>query len=326
VDRPLSFLDHHLKYGDSLLGARLRRLGSPHDVEGLIAIPFESKFQQKLPALLEPLAEIRKLPSDSLKQVKQKAALLTAYQRAVEPFWQLAGLWVADAAGNPVDGDHYLEAVASLDKPTKFEALTTQDWFHVATGFADRVLHSFHWDLAFPEVFCGPAGVLSGGGFDAVIGNPPYEVLSEKESGIDSAHLKMFVGNEPLYAPAVRGKQNLYKLFICRSLDLLKEGGRFGFIVPMALLGDDQAADVRRHLVKLGEFTAVEVFSQKDNPKKRVFADAKLTTTVFSHVKTAHKVSSRPFRSRLWGANVLTSEALGELSLTTDHTLRETAS
>jgi hypothetical protein len=180
------------------------------------------------------------------------------------------------------------------------------------------MLNSFHWDLAFPEVFCGSTGVRPGGGFDAVIGNPPYEVLSEKESGIDTGHLKTFASNELLYAPAVRGKQNLYKLFICRSLDVLRDGGRFGFIVPMALLGDDQAADVRRHLIKHGEFAAVDAFPQKDNPKKRVFTDAKLATAVFSYNKTAHNVGRRPFPSRLWGANVLTEKPLGELVLTTD--------
>ena len=110
-------------------------------------------------------------------------------------------------------------------------------------------------------------------------------MLSEKESGTDPTDLKKFVANESTYEPAVRGKQNLYKLFVCRVLDVLRPGGQFGFIVPMPLLGDDQAADVRRHMVKVGQFTAVEAFPQKDNPKKRVFADAKLSTTVFTFVK-----------------------------------------
>ena len=54
-----------------------------------------------------------------------------------------------------------------------------------------------------PEVFC-----TENGGFDAVIGNPPYEVLSQKESGLDPAALKAFVECEPFYRPAIRGKQN----------------------------------------------------------------------------------------------------------------------
>jgi hypothetical protein len=85
----------------------------------------------------------------------------------------------------------------------------------------------------------------------------------------------------------------------------------------MALLGDDQAAGVRRHMVNVGEFTAVEAFPQKDNPNKRVFHDAKLSTTVFSYVKRSQKADNRPFRSRYWKANVIEAQPLGELTLTT---------
>ena len=41
----------------------------------------------------------------------------------------------------------------------------------------------FHWDLEFPEVFIDleNANWSENPGFDAVIGNPPYDVLAEKE-------------------------------------------------------------------------------------------------------------------------------------------------
>ena len=181
-----------------------------------------------------------------------------------------ADLWTAEATGMPLDGVSYNEAAECVDRPGKFNPLTTRDWFMAADRLARHKLQAFHWDLAFPEVFCDEAGERAGGGFDAIIGNPPYEVLSKKESGIDPTDLKAFADSEPLYHPAIRGKQNLYKLFICRALDVLRDGGRFGFIVPMPLFGDDQAADVRRHMAKLGEFTAIEAFPQKDNPRTGV--------------------------------------------------------
>jgi hypothetical protein len=50
----------------------------------------------------------------------------------------------------------------------------------------------FHWELEFPEVFYGPctgsertSERLEGAGFDAVVGNPPYDVLSNEELGGD---------------------------------------------------------------------------------------------------------------------------------------------
>lgn len=232
-----------------------------------------------------------------------KGTKFAAYTKAVEPFRQLADLWTADAAGQTVDAAHYADAAGNVDRPKKFTAVTGEEWFTAASKFAGGKLSGFHWDLAFPEVFCDDSGPVDGGGFDAVIGNPPYEVLSEKESGVDPTDLKTFVGNVPTSGPAVRGKQNLYKLFICRALDVLRDAGRFGFIVPMPLLGDDQAVGVRRHMVKVGEFTAVEAFPHKDNPKKRVFADAKLSTTVFGYVKGAPRDGGRAFRSRVHPEN-----------------------
>ena len=91
-------------------------------------------------------------------------------------------------------------------------------------------------------------------GFDAVLGNPPYDVISSKEMGTDVSQLKAFLRSRPEYTPSFRGKNNLYKLFICRAMHLLRTNGRLGFIVPMALLGDDQAADVRRLIFSSGHF------------------------------------------------------------------------
>jgi hypothetical protein len=88
-----------------------------------------------------------------------------------------------------------------------------------------------------------------------------------------------------VYEPACKGKQNLYKLFICRGVQVLRRGGRIGHIVPMALLGDDQAVGIRKLLLSETSLCAIEAFPQKDDPKKRVFEDAKLSTCVFVSAK-----------------------------------------
>src|SRR6185503_12314122 len=116
-------------------------------------------------------------------------------------------------------------------------------------------LACFHWELEFPEAFFDKHRRRPNPGFDAVIGNPPWDVLSELETGRDLSALRAFIKSDPSLTPSRRGKNNLYKLFICRALEVLAETGNFGFIVPMALLGDDQAADIRRRIVEVGSFT-----------------------------------------------------------------------
>jgi hypothetical protein len=175
----------------------------------------------------------------------------------------------------------------------------------------------FHCELDFPEVFFDENGPLARPGFDAIIGNPPYEVLSELESGQDLSNLRAFIECDPIYAPSCRGKNNLYKLFVCRALDLLADGGRLGFITPMAVLGDEIASKLRREMVRQGAFTVIEAFPQKDDPARRVFPEAKLSTAVFALVKGGEGASVRPFHSRVHPGRFIEPSSPG-LTLTTE--------
>jgi len=75
----------------------------------------------------------------------------------------------------------------------------------------------------------------------------------------------------------------------------MEAGGAFSFIVPMALMGDDQAAGVRRTLLEKTGLKGIEAFPQKDDPRGRVFPEAKLSTCVFV---TGAKVTRERFRVR----------------------------
>ncbi len=314
ADRPLTFLDHHLRTGNSLIGAKVADLAALPGDTGMYKEAFDKAFSKKLPALLEPLAAIRALSSEDIRQVKEKHKKFEEFGKAVEPFRALADLWCAAATGFDLDPDDYHAALEVVDRPKRFAAVAQEDWFRSAHA-AGEALAAFHWELAFPEAFFDGPGRRPRAGFDAVIGNPPYEVLSEKESGRDLSALRAFIDAEPIYEPSRRGKNNLYKLFVCRALDLLADGGRLGFIAPMAILGDDQAADLRAALFDAGGFTGVETFEQKDDPTRRVFRDAKLSTAVFLFEKS-EAAKGRPFRVRVHNANVIASESPG-LTLTT---------
>lgn len=153
------------------------------------------------------------------------------------------------------------------------------------------------------EVFYNEQGRRADAGFDAVIGNPPYEVLSELESGRDLAAFRVFLEHELVYEPSRTGKNNLYKLFICRSLELLADKGYLGFITPMAVLGDQITARIRQQIIAVASFTGVEAFPQKDNPANRVFPEAKLSTAVFTLKRET--TDRQPFRVRVHPGRLL---------------------
>jgi len=318
ADRPLTFLDHHLRHGNSLIGARVKEIGALPGRQDAFKDVFDRELAAKLPAFLNHLAEIRRSASEDLAQVKKKQAGFDAFTKAVKPFRRIADVWCAAVTGEAVTEKQYHDALDVVDKPARFRKVAEQDWFRGAAAKGREKLACFHWDLDFPEAFFDEAGPLARPGFDAVIGNPPYEVLSELESGQDLSALRAVIDAEPTFAASKRGKNNLYKLFICRTLDLLAEGGRLGFITPMAVLGDDQAADLRREMVRVGSFTGIEAFPQKDDPARRVFREAKLSTAVFTLVKgRASGADPRPFRARVHPAATV-EEASPCLTLTTD--------
>lgn len=120
------------------------------------------------------------------------------------------------------------------------------------------------------------------GKFDIVIGNPPWEVISEKESGLPNLNeLKKYFKHHDILKNAMCGKSNLFKLFIIRAANLLHEKGIFSFIVPMVLLADKQSSKIRHYLFKHFIFNFFEVFPQKDDINNRVFKKAKTATCIF---------------------------------------------
>jgi len=138
-------------------------------------------------------------------------------------------------------------------------------------------INVFDWNVEFSEI-------MKAGGFDAVIGNPPYDVL-EKDRGASSwphQALSDYARTKRKFDPALGGKLNLFRFFIVQSLSLTRKDGRFGMIVPLALLADISCSVTRKHLLFNSGALVAECFPQKDNASRRVFKSAKLSTVIIT--------------------------------------------
>ena len=127
----------------------------------------------------------------------------------------------------------------------------------------------FLWHTWFYDVF-------SKGGFDIVIGNPPYFVYQENHVG-EIKELR----NVKDYRIAFGGKLNAYKLFIANALSILccKEGVMC-VICQNSLLADRQATNLRKYIFENAQFLSIDSYPERDSKKKRVFESVKMSVCI----------------------------------------------
>ena len=115
---------------------------------------------------------------------------------------------------------------------------------------------AFKWEEEFPEI-------MKEGGFDIIIGNPPYvriQNLNDEETGWFNKTFKSAYKN-----------YDIYLLFVEKSLDLCKENGIIGFIIPSKFINSDYGLGLRnlisetKSLYKLIDFKDVQIFGDATN-------------------------------------------------------------
>jgi hypothetical protein len=126
-------------------------------------------------------------------------------------------------------------------------------------------INAFDWKAAFPRVF-------DQGGFDCVIGNPPYVKLQNfrKVQGPVAEYLMetRSADGAPLYASARTGNFDLYLPFIEKGVDLLRPEGRMGFIAPNVWMMNEYGQGLRaavkhgRSLDRWVDFKSFQVFDE----------------------------------------------------------------
>ncbi len=131
---------------------------------------------------------------------------------------------------------------------------------------------AFNWQEQFPQVF-------ERGGFDVVIGNPPYVNIAN----IQNEQERKYYQNN--YS-TVKNKCDLYSIFTEKAKSLLVENGLLGFIFPNSWMGTESFSKFRDFLLK-----NVRVYQLVELPPG-VFEDAIVTTVLCFYQNAMPKVSN----------------------------------
>ncbi len=242
IGAPLSFLDHHLRWGNSLIGTDVRTVEAGIQQTdsgqlGLFAGPFAGLLD--LTALM---VEVVDRADATLSDVQRSAEDFARVQAALTPYKQALDLWVSRHFGN-AGADDFLRLFGDAVIPALKGEREVSERQQAVIAQAKALWEEkrfFHWDLEFPEVFVDlqKRDWAENPGFDAVIGNPPWGADFDNA---DKAWLKTF--------RLVEYQFDSYIAFMERSLQLLSMSGRNSFIVPDSWLIIKFARRLRNHLL-----------------------------------------------------------------------------
>jgi type I restriction-modification system DNA methylase subunit len=127
-------------------------------------------------------------------------------------------------------------------------------------GFEKKV-KPFNWQKEFSEVF-------KQGGFDCVIGNPPWVDLKGHPPELTKYYFDKYKTTE--------NRINLYAIFIERGLQLLNSRGKFGFIIPNSILYQSSYEKLRKLIIE--NFGIEKIIRMPDNTFQGVKAETVIIT------------------------------------------------
>ena len=232
--KPLSFLDHHIRCGNSLIGANVANLAnlpvlkkprrSQETNQPIFNMDFG--FTDTVSEAVAHYIVIDSMESATADDIHVMDQELEHAQQVLNQHRKVANLWLSVYFGNEVDRSDYHNILSAL-KLRQTADFSNLPGYQKAEKLAEHYRY-FHWEIEFPEVFRDELGnELENPGFDAIVGNPPY---GAKLTTHEKKHLKAIVMD-------TGNNNNSAAFFIDIAKNrLMKSDGMLAFIVPKSLL------------------------------------------------------------------------------------------
>ena len=314
VGAPLGFLDHHMRCGDSLFGSWVRA-GIDRAEERGGALFLRERLERAKEAAA-PMREIERLTDAEITEARQSAERFAEVEEGTKPLAAFLS---------------FVHALDWLNIKEREDKDALRDFFHGAFGDPVGIVlgedpksrrgvkrlrallkksrklmeeeRFFGWQAAFPGVWSDWEGEEREGGFDAVVGNPPWdrmklqqvEWFAARRPEIARARHKadrerMIADLEKAKDPLARefaqasersasaarvaracgdypllsgGDVNLYSLFVERAMSLVNPDGVAGLLTPSGIASDMTAAEFFKGVATEGRLRAFYDFENR---------------------------------------------------------------
>jgi hypothetical protein len=307
---PLSFLDHHLRCGNSLIGTNVKTVEETIRTtkEGQLSL-YAGPFAGLLD-LTSLMVEVVERSDATVADVHSSAEGFGQFRKALEPYKQVLDLWTSQYFDNArakefvtLFGDQVMPALKGEMKVAKEykEAIAK-------SRESAKEKRFFHWDLEFPEIFVDlyKRDWKQNPGFDAVIGNPPYFAISTTLSQYEINYLKK------VYPQIFSGNSDILYYFLALVSFLPKKGAKQGLIVGRYFQEAKYSKNLRNYLYQnanitdLIDFQNFQVFGEEINVLSSVVILERLKDTSKSQLVkvkrlTKSKVSEQDVANALFG-------------------------
>jgi len=335
----LSFVDHHLRIGDSLYGEWLDEVTDEFDRLGAL---FFRSVRTQVALASKTMNEIAEISDTDIAEVHRSRELFEEAERALKPLRRILDFWHAlrwfpkegrgpyyDRSGvgplvRQIFGD-LAEVLAkghveTDDPKRREEAEAVNDLLDHVRRIVQRE-RFLHWEIAFPTVWRELERRGGRGGFDAVIGNPPWdrvklqqvewfaarepEIAASTRAADRKRKIKALEKRDALlwneyveageaaetaarvaresgqYPKLARGDLNIYSLFVERSERLVHRKGVIGLLVPSGIASDKSASEFFQAVATGGRLRALYDFENKKVFFPDVHASFKFSAFVF---------------------------------------------
>lgn len=159
----------------------------------------------------------------------------------------------------------------------------------------------FLWHTYFADVF-------EQGGFDIVIGNPPYNEVRDLDKELQESYKKSL-----FYAQARGGRLNLFQFFYPLALYILKSYGICSFITQNSILAEESAIGNRKMIFSDSLVLKVDSFPERDNVRLRVFESVKMSVAILL-IRKQTNIVDQTFHVNVWKDKFMSSKSILKIS------------